>query len=78
MVQNPGVSKRTKSAFFNQFALKQMAAVLLDNTTSAAMASADVTEHVREAARQVLRTLCMNTQLGVCYKPKDLPFGLEK
>ena len=72
------MSKKTKSSFFNQFALKQMATVLFDTASDDATVSEELTEHVREVAHQVLRTLCMDTQLGICYKPKNLPFGLER
>ena len=79
MVRNPGVSKKTKSSFFNQFALKQVATVLLDHTTSVATTTTEgPAEHVREVSHQLLCTLCMDTQLGICYKPRNLPFGLER
>lgn len=72
------MSKKTKSSFFNQFALKQMATVLLDRSPVATATEEELTEHVREVAHQALLTLCMDTQLGICYREKDLPYGLEK
>lgn len=72
---NPGVSKRTKSQLFNQFALKHLA-MLLGHCDAAGPACADEsTERVQELAGRLLDILCTDSQFGICYKPKT---GLER
>lgn len=79
-MQNPEVSKKAKSLFFNQFALKQLA-VLLDRsemTPPSSVEGVELAEQLQLLARKLLGTLCTDYQLGVCYKPKDIPAGLER
>ena len=70
---NAAVSKKTKSQFFNQFGLKHLA-MLLGHTPTAEGS----TEHVQQLAARLLDVLCTDTKLGVCYRSKDIPGGLER
>lgn len=76
MVANSLLSKKPKSLFFNQFALKQVASLL--NLQPTSNSDEDSTGRVRDIARGMLVTLCTDMELGVCYKAKDVPGGLEK
>lgn len=80
MILNPGVSKRTKSGFFNQFVLKQTAQ-LLSRKSEATLEEDDVameTMGLREFVLEFLLRLCTDFQNGICYRSKDSPAGLER
>lgn len=80
MVLNTDVSKKAKSQFFNQFALKHIFMLLSpsDSTTPLSNSGDEPAEHVRMLARQLLDVLCTDHQLGICYRPKGGPAGLER
>ena len=75
VVCNSELSKKPKSLFFNQFALKQMASLL---SFQPANSDEELAEHVRDVSRQMLMTLCTDMELGICYKAKNVPRGLER
>ena len=78
MVRNSGLSKKPKSVFFNQFALKQISLLLTYSVSVGLSVDEEATEHVQDLSFRLLMTLCTNFQYGICYKAKDVPFGLEK
>lgn len=78
MVNNSSLSKKPKSLFFNQFALKQIAALLSQQVASDSDEGEEAVEGVRDVARNILVTLCTDMALGICYKAKDVPAGFEK
>ena len=76
MVLEPKVSKKAKSIFFNQYVLKQVAQ-LLTLAGKGGEKPEEVTS-VRMLVFEILCTLCTDFQLGVCYKSKEPPKGLER
>ena len=82
---NPEIAKKVKSLFFNQYVLKQTTMLLLeDHQLETPASSGDGDKHletvkkVLDIAHRMIITLCTDFQVGICYKSKDLPAGLEK
>lgn len=78
----PAVSKKAKSLFFTQFVLKQIA-LLLNYPRGCVLSSGDLTEpelcsYVQEMSYKLLERLGSDAKLGILYRPKTLPEGLEK
>ncbi len=75
MVTNSTLSKRPKSLFFNQFALKQIASLL---DYSVHDCDEESSKDVQDKALEILLKLCSDKERGICYRAKDVPQGLEK
>lgn len=76
MVQEAAIPKKTKSMFFNTYVLKQISQVV--PTTPTDPAHNDDTTELQEFVYELLLKLCTDFQLGICYKCKDPPQGLQK
>ena len=84
VVMNPLVSKKSKSLFFSQFMLKQIALLLIrplaesDKVSSGNDLEQETCLEVPTLSYNLLSRLCSDSRLGILYVPKSLPSGLEK
>ncbi|XP_064405928.1 nucleolar pre-ribosomal-associated protein 1-like isoform X3 [Halichondria panicea] len=75
VIQDAAIPKKTKSLFFNTYVLKQISQLL---TTPIDHTHQDGTAELHEYVFGFLLKLCTNFQLGICYKCKERPEGLQK
>ena len=76
VILNADISKRVKSAFFNQYVLKQTALLLIREPAESD--DRDELSSFRQLVLDFLLTLCTDFRLGICYKSKPPPHGLER